>query len=431
MFKTVIGVGVGVCLGGLAIAQTDPNISQLDGQSATSPTRQTPAEPASVNLISPPTAQDVSEPEPQAPISAAEEPLLRGAIDTEDGASANAQAHASQPLASATPTASTLPPISMNTPLFADTAPADDPFEADAILKAAAAYADFQFRTDALRTLDLSGPDKMQAAIEQYAPINAHTLGRGGLAYKAIVAARAPEFRASILDLEAFYGRDRVLTGLRNDWSYARQIDGAEEALDYALRAAKADARRLSGVANSVKQRSYDLQKQSWARAKLNDGVGRADKVADLSRVRPAPSGEAIELFAEPALPDHLRQAGAVGVRSVWDGIRTFLRAPLQVASLTSPSQTPMRAPLLKDTRQGSADRILTLAAFAILDGADDRPDDIERLLSDVNATDCLEKAQIQMSQCLTAVHFRYEQPFCLSEHAVADVGRCVSSLSR
>jgi hypothetical protein len=46
--------------------------------------------------------------------------------------------------------------------------------------------------------------------------------------------------------------------------------------------------------------------------------------------------------------------------------------------------------------------------------------------MSDRNSMNCVEMAQRQFFQCMSAAHFSYENAFCLGEHALKDTGSCI-----
>jgi hypothetical protein len=72
-----------------------------------------------------------------------------------------------------------------------------------------------------------------------------------------------------------------------------------------------------------------------------------------------------------------------------------------------------------------------TLAALQALGVADERPQQAQQLLSESRSQQCLEMAQLQLFQCMSAARFRYENAFCLSQHALRDVGACISGVAQ
>jgi hypothetical protein len=68
-----------------------------------------------------------------------------------------------------------------------------------------------------------------------------------------------------------------------------------------------------------------------------------------------------------------------------------------------------------------------TLAALYVLGATQDPAAQTERLLSeDTGSKNCFEMAQQQFYQCLSAARQRYENAYCLGEHALKDIGACI-----
>jgi hypothetical protein len=79
---------------------------------------------------------------------------------------------------------------------------------------------------------------------------------------------------------------------------------------------------------------------------------------------------------------------------------------------------------------QSVLDQIVTLAAFEALDAANAGDEAaVSPLLSESSTRTCMTMARLHFQQCVAASHFRYEDPFCIAEHGVKDVGDCFSKV--
>ena len=67
-----------------------------------------------------------------------------------------------------------------------------------------------------------------------------------------------------------------------------------------------------------------------------------------------------------------------------------------------------------------------TLAALYVIGATENPAAQADRLLTEGSTINCLELAQVQFYQCLSAARFRYENAFCLGEHALKDMGQCI-----
>ena len=85
----------------------------------------------------------------------------------------------------------------------------------------------------------------------------------------------------------------------------------------------------------------------------------------------------------------------------------------------------------INPTRGMAVDRMASLGALQALDAVSTitrvRP---AQLMSDQRSRDCLEMAQLQLYQCMSAARFRYENAFCLGQHGLRDVGTCISAVA-
>ena len=83
-------------------------------------------------------------------------------------------------------------------------------------------------------------------------------------------------------------------------------------------------------------------------------------------------------------------------------------------------------------TRGEALDRMASVAALQALD-ANDAPhaSAISQLIADPRSRDCLEMAQLQLYQCMSAARFRYENAFCLGQHGLRDVGLCINAVAQ
>ena len=82
-------------------------------------------------------------------------------------------------------------------------------------------------------------------------------------------------------------------------------------------------------------------------------------------------------------------------------------------------------------TRGMALDRMAAVAALQALDATTSNQSAVSALLADPRSRDCFEMAQLQLYQCMSAAHFRYENAFCLGQHGLRDVGICMSAVGQ
>ncbi|MEM6899849.1 MAG: hypothetical protein AAF583_08770 [Pseudomonadota bacterium] len=295
----------------------------------------------------------------------------------------------------------------------------------DHISRAAAVYGTYQTDVSGLRDRPLSSAGDIDAALTNLGGQNAGQLSTGWLAYSALVAAQSPEFRAAVRDIEGFYGRDRVMTGMRNDVAYARTLDGAQSAISSALAATDADSRRLSSAAAYVKEQAYTLQGTGWAKARIGNANRIAATIETTSQSGRAPNATVISALQSPTIETALSQAGGNGAPSLWDGTMDAASG-IRFPNLRNPSLTA-RNHDVKLGRERVADRIATLAAYRVIGIDDQTAGQISSAMADTETSSCIRRSQLNLQQCVAASYRQYELPYCISQHALQDVGDCIS----
>ncbi|MDX2235162.1 MAG: hypothetical protein NW200_11760 [Hyphomonadaceae bacterium] len=289
------------------------------------------------------------------------------------------------------------------------------------------AYAAFQSDITDLQNQSVANADELEAVLNRAAAQNRAALMRGWLAYGALTAAQSPRFVAEVRKVSGHYGTTRFVRGLTLDPGYAQTLDGGADAARLALASARADGERVFTVGERYKQMAYGLQKQRWA------GQVAPQQPARVQRLRTLAEGAGARTVAPELTARLTAAAGSVspwsdpnqfGGLSFWDAFRTT-PAP-SVAQIAAPTYT-LRP---NQDRVGAVNRMTTLAALYIVGATQDPASQTERLLSEDSTKNCLELAQVQFYQCMSAARFRYENAFCLGEHALKDMGACIRDAS-
>jgi hypothetical protein len=159
-------------------------------------------------------------------------------------------------------------------------------------------------------------------------------------------------------------------------------LPGGRDAAARAAGALYAQGSALSGEGQKVKRAAYTVQRQAWSQGRTDDAAGQ------LARVK---------------------RAGQAGYRpETGDGAR--VAEALSDAGRRGGAPSPL-------VTHGVA-----LAALSLL-GQEGRD---RSLLADVRTGSCLRVAKLNYHQCLAAAGTRYEDIFCVGQHAMIDPGQCV-----
>ena len=298
---------------------------------------------------------------------------------------------------------------------------------------AAAAYGEYQSEVSSIQSAPLKGAAELDKALNTFGAQNPDQLSSGWIAYSAMVAAQDKEFAAAVRDIDSFYGRERVVTGMRNDVGYARTLKGGESALQSALAVNSKDASRISSAAAFVKEQAYKLQDVAWGKTRLKDAGSTATQLkVNAKTVKPV-ADAAQKLFAGPDLNLVLASAqGQSQNASVWDKISVFTAsAPAAALSTLVPGGGSSSAMKVEPKREGTANRIVTLAAFHVLEAENTNKEDVKTAMKDKPTFECIDWSQLQLQACVSAAYTRADLSFCLAEHAIGDAGQCFSSVAK
>jgi hypothetical protein len=298
----------------------------------------------------------------------------------------------------------------------------------DPISDTAAVYATYQSEVTVVKEKPLSSAGDIDHALTSLGGHNPDQLSKGWIAYSALIASQDPEYRAAVRDIESFYGREALESGMRNDVRYARTLGGGDNAVSAALMATEADSRRLNSAAAYVKEQAYSLQAAGWAKAKIGNSGAKARKL-DSSQSAGIPAKLGLVTAMNAADFDSvLLQAGASGAPSLWDsvsGAASAIRFPAAVKSGLTGNRKRV-----KFGKEPIADQIATLAAYRVLGSSTEKnSSQINSAMAERETKGCLNMANLNLQQCVAAANQQYEVPFCIGEHALSDVGKCIGGV--
>lgn len=296
--------------------------------------------------------------------------------------------------------------------------------QGDNISKSAAVYATYQSAVTDAKTSTMNSAGDIDSTLNNLGGHNADSLTKGWIAYSAMVASQNSEYRAAIRDIESYYGRDTLMNGLKLDPRYARTLNGGNSAVAAAASASTADARRLSSAAAQVKEQAYSLQGAGWAKAKIGDSGAKATALDGKQRSGQSAKGNLVNALGASDIDNALRSAGQSGAPSLWESVSS------SVSSIRLPSGIRSSMTSRHGARPGNeqvADQIATLAAYRVMGSSAANSSDVYTAMNEQGTSSCMKMAQLNLQQCVAASHQQFEVPFCIGEHALADVGKCIT----
>lgn len=234
-------------------------------------------------------------------------------------------------------------------------------------------------------------------------------LSNAQVAYTAIVASRHARFIDSIRAVADYYGMETAVQGFLNDPSYAIGFEGADAAADTVLDAIGEDVASIRTVGGRYRQAAYDLQAEAWAQARARDRDQRL---------------RALETAADRLTVDFQLAGDTGGSASMGSAAALFAEATGRERPQLNLAVNVGEAQMTPDERR--VGRVLAVAALQSIESGDRRS--LEALLSDPGVERCINWARLHLAQCVAAGHFKYEDSFCIAEHALNDIAGCLSA---
>ena len=297
----------------------------------------------------------------------------------------------------------------------------------DAISNSAAVYATYQSEVTDVKAKPLSSASDIDNALTSLGGHNPDQLSSGWISYSALIASQDPEYRAAVRDIADFYGDAAIMNGLANDVRYARTLNGGDNAVSAALAATEADSRRLTTAAAYMKEQAYSLQASGWAKAKIGNSRAKASSLDVIQKAGIPASDSLVSAFSASDIDGVLTQAGVAGAPSLWDNVSGAASAVRFPAAVTSGLNLNRKR--AKYGKEPVADQIATLAAFRVLGEDAASPSQMSKAMSERETRGCMNMANLNLQQCVAAANQQYEVPFCIGEHALADVGKCIGGV--
>jgi len=290
--------------------------------------------------------------------------------------------------------------------------------EDSALREAAGDYAAYHSVIADLRDAPIgSGADLDNAMDSLTAFYSEDRLVRAWIAYTAMIAAQHPEYLDDVRELADYYGPEAAMSGLMYDPSYATSFANSADAQDSVVDAIETDTAHMRDVSERFRAAAYDLQSSSWANRRARDREDRLSAIQHASERR-------ISLDDATLADLDARIAAGLPASELFS-----TDAELDAAASASPQLSLTVGQQQINPDRARIGRILSVAALEDLSADPARSREvIDALLSDPVVERCLAWVNLDLQQCVAAGHFKYEDSFCIAEHALLDVSRCIGA---
>lgn len=284
----------------------------------------------------------------------------------------------------------------------------------DPLIANVADYALFQRDLTVIEERPISEPEDLDAVMDTLASYDGATLNNAFMSYAAFLGAQQTEFVDRVKEVAEYYGVDQLVQGMINEPEYVLSFPGARDAAAAVLDVLREDVQSLVRMGDRFKQESYDLQNRGWSNLIAEDREERLNAIRDAQRLI-TPSEDLLASVAYGAPISSAEPAGSGQLRrtAFWSAV-DYRPDPAHTAAATAGDDAE------------SLGVMMTLAALRTLNVSQSRPDLVEHLLNLPTAKSCLDFALLHLRQCVAAAHFKYEDAFCIAEHQLLDISRCL-----
>ncbi len=284
------------------------------------------------------------------------------------------------------------------------------------LVRGAGNYAVLMSQVIAIPSQEIASPEHMNQTMDGLAQVFSPSLGPALISYGALIGVQNTEFVEGVLETARLQGIDSVVYQLYVDPNYALKIPGALSATSDIQTSWSSDIANIERSAAHIKSQSYSMQKQKLWKKKLADSRPKRLEVISQSK-------------SIPFEPPHMtaRKIAEVGTIRAND-ISAYTKRQQFWQSYGRTEQPNSENSKLNyiGVMQRKA---LTLSALEIVGANDAQSSDwVEKYMKSPQLNHCITKARLNTEQCIAAVHFKYEDAFCISEHQLKEISTCLTS---
>lgn len=326
-------------------------------------------------------------------------------------------------------------------------APEGPPVTLSAVISdAAAIYVDYIDTVNGMGS-KFDSPEVIQARLQDGVSYEPKQLARGAVAYAAIVAMQEPGFRSSMRTYAADEAtRLEVVRRIYENPAYAATLPGADMAARRVILALSSDGKLVYDKGSSIKQSAYDVQRDKWSRAEVQERPQRLalakQNSATLKSTRSDGSARLLQSglsgsgLVSRATTGSTSDANVALVADAQNGqsaVSATNTATVASAQVGAPAAQPVefdRPDLMNQPYTTVVNDALALAALAMLGEGEAHPDWTLAMLDEGHGSSCFDMSKLNLYQCLAVAKPHFEDVFCLGQHVLMDTGQCLGKMS-
>ena len=299
-------------------------------------------------------------------------------------------------------------------PLFIEARPTSERIN-EPLVRAAGKHAVLMTHVNKIPTEDISSPEHMNETMDGLSQVFSPSLCPALIGYGALIGAQSSDFVEGVIETARYQGIDSVIYQLYVDPNYAASLPGALSASTDIQNSWASDIASIDRSSAYIKSQSYSLQKkEDWKKQRADSRVERLEAISKAKSLRFDPPPLTVQQIAEVGTIRADDVTGSTKRQQFW-----------QAYGRKEQPQTEIFASQYKGVMHRKA---LTLSALEILGATGAESSEwIENYMTSPRLTQCITTARLNTEQCIAAVHYKYEDAFCIAAHELKEISNCMS----
>ncbi len=285
----------------------------------------------------------------------------------------------------------------------------------ESLVRAAGNHAVLMTHVNRIPSEEISSPEHMNKTMDELMQVFSPSMGPAMIGYGALIGAQSTDYVEGVLETATQQGIDSVIYQLYVDPNYAVKLPGALSATADIQTSWASDIASIDRSSAHIKNQSYDMQKQTqWKKMRADS---RPKRLQTISKAKSLPF-EAPDVMTQ--------QIAEVGTIRAQDASASLKRQQFwQAYGRTKQPQTEDTTLNYIGIMQRKA---LTLSALEILGATGAESSEwIEKYMATPQLNRCVATARLNTEQCIAAVHFKYEDAFCIAAHELKEISTCIT----
>jgi len=264
-------------------------------------------------------------------------------------------------------------------------------------------------------TEEISSPEHMNKTMDGLTQVFSPSLGPALIGYGALIGAQNSKFVEGVLSTSKQQGIDSVIYQLYVDPNYAVKLPGALSATSDIQTYWTNDIASIERSSEHIKDQSYSMQeKEQWKKKRADSRAERLQVIGNATSTRFVAPDITTQQIAEVGTIRASDVSGFVKRQQFWQAYGHIEQPQTENSALSYIGIMQRKA--------------LTLSALEILGATGAESSEwIEKYMASPHLTQCINTARLNTEQCIAAVHFKYEDAFCIAAHELKEISTCMS----